>query len=64
MHGAMGALLLLSTGCLAAETPLRFAVTDGWAMPMVQIERGRPTQGIMPDIMTSLATQAGSSPAR
>ena len=59
MHGAMGALLLLSTGCLAAETPLRFAVTDGWAMPMVQIERGRPTQGIMPDIMTSLATQAG-----
>lgn len=59
MHGAMGALLLLSTGCLAAETPLRFAITDGWAMPMVQIERGRPTQGILPDIMTSLATRVG-----
>jgi polar amino acid transport system substrate-binding protein len=26
---------------------------------MLQIERGRPTQGIIPDIMTSLATQMG-----
>ncbi|AMZ71734.1 MULTISPECIES: substrate-binding periplasmic protein [Pseudomonas] len=59
MRSAMGALLLLGTGCFADEVPLRFAVTDGWAMPMVQIERGRPTQGILPDIMTSLATQMG-----
>ena len=59
MHGTLGALLLWSTSCLAAEIPLRFAITDGWAMPMVQIERGRPTQGILPDIMTSLATQVG-----
>lgn len=54
-----GALLLLTTGCFADEVPLRFAITDGWAMPMVQIERGRPTQGILPDIMTSLATRVG-----
>lgn len=59
MRSAMGALLLLSTGCFADEVPLRFAITDGWAMPMVQIERGRPTQGILPDIMASLATQVG-----
>ncbi|WP_434601335.1 transporter substrate-binding domain-containing protein [Pseudomonas sp. Z4-7] len=59
MRSAMGALLLLGTGCFAAEVPLRFAITDGWAMPMVQIERGRPTQGILPDVMTSLATQVG-----
>lgn len=59
MRSAMGALLLLSTGCLAEEGPLRFAITDGWAMPMVQIERGRPTQGIIPDVMISLATQVG-----
>ncbi|WHS62163.1 transporter substrate-binding domain-containing protein [Pseudomonas sp. G2-4] len=59
MRSAMGALLLVGTGCLAEEVPLRFAITDGWAMPMVQIERGRPTQGIIPDIMTSLATQMG-----
>ncbi|MCJ8204569.1 transporter substrate-binding domain-containing protein [Pseudomonas sp. RGM2987] len=61
MRSAMGALLLLGTGCFAEcfaeEVPLRIAVTDGWAMPMVQIERGRPTQGIIPDILTSLATQ-------
>ena len=59
MRSAMGALLLLGTGCFAEEVPLRFAITDGWAMPMVQIERGRPTQGILPDVMTSLATQVG-----
>lgn len=59
MRSALGALLLLSTGCFAAEVPLRFAITDGWAMPMVQMERGRPTQGILPDIMISLATQVG-----
>ncbi|WP_210643643.1 MULTISPECIES: transporter substrate-binding domain-containing protein [unclassified Pseudomonas] len=59
MRSAMGALLLFGTACFADEVPLRFAVTDGWAMPMVQIERGRPTQGILPDIMTSLATQVG-----
>ena len=61
MRSAMGALLLVSTGCFAEQLPLRFAITDGWAMPMVQIERGRPTQGIIPDIMTSLATQVGMS---
>ncbi|BBP66155.1 hypothetical protein PHLH5_36960 [Pseudomonas sp. Cab53] len=59
MRTAMGALLLLGTSCLAEEVPLRIAITDGWAMPMVQIERGRPTQGILPDIMISLATQVG-----
>jgi polar amino acid transport system substrate-binding protein len=32
---------------------------DSWAMPMVQYERGRPTQGILYDIMLSLATQVG-----
>ncbi|UZE08071.1 substrate-binding periplasmic protein [Pseudomonas corrugata] len=59
MRLAMGALLLLGTECSAAELPLRFAVTDGWAMPMVQIEQGRPTQGILPDVMNSLATRVG-----
>ncbi|MDO7899418.1 substrate-binding periplasmic protein [Pseudomonas citrulli] len=59
MRTAMGALLLLGTSCLAEEVPLRFAMTDSWAMPMVQIEQGRPTQGIMLDIMVSLATQVG-----
>jgi len=52
-------LLLVSASTLAAPSPLRFAITDSWAMPMVQIEYGRPTQGILHDVMLSLATQVG-----
>ncbi|MCQ6256827.1 ABC transporter substrate-binding protein [Pseudomonas sp. Q11] len=59
MRSAMGALLLMGSGCFAAETPLRFAITDSWAMPMVQTEEGRPIQGIIPEVMTRLATQVG-----
>jgi polar amino acid transport system substrate-binding protein len=59
MRWALGALLGISLSVTAAETPLRFAMPDSWAMPMVQYERGRPTQGILYDIMLSLATQVG-----
>ncbi|SEM98593.1 polar amino acid transport system substrate-binding protein [Pseudomonas sp. ok272] len=57
MRSALGALVLIGTSALAAPAPLRFAITDSWAMPMVQIEQGRPTQGILYDVMLSLATQ-------
>lgn len=59
MRLAWGALLLLSLDGAAADAPLRFVVSDSWAMPMVQLERGRPTQGILYDVMLSLATQVG-----
>ncbi|VVM41636.1 hypothetical protein PS619_00341 [Pseudomonas fluorescens] len=59
MRWAVGALLGISLNVTAAETPLRFAMPDSWAMPMVQYERGRPTQGILYDLMLSLATQVG-----
>ena len=59
MRWALGALLGISLSVNAAEPPLRFVVADSWAMPMVQIEYGRPTQGILHDIMLSLATQVG-----
>lgn len=59
MRSALGALLFVSASALAATTPLRFAITDSWAMPMVQLEQGRPTQGILHDVMLSLATQVG-----
>jgi len=59
MRLAWGALLLLSLDGTAADAPLRFVVPDSWAMPMVQLERGRPTQGILYDVMLSLATQVG-----
>ncbi|MVV48191.1 ABC transporter substrate-binding protein [Pseudomonas sp. PB120] len=59
MRLALGALLLISLNVAAADVPLRFVVPDSWAMPMVQLERGRPTQGILYDVMLSLATQVG-----
>lgn len=59
MRFALGALLWISLTASAAEAPLRFVVPDSWAMPMVQLERGRPTQGILHDVMVSLATQVG-----
>lgn len=59
MRLALGAWLLMSLSAAGAEVPLRFVVPDSWAMPMIQLERGRPTQGILHDVMVSLATQVG-----
>lgn len=59
MRVVLGALWMMTTACLAAPAPLRFSVSDSWAMPMVQLDEGRPTQGILYDLMLSLATQVG-----
>nr|WP_314559788.1 transporter substrate-binding domain-containing protein [uncultured Pseudomonas sp.] len=59
MRVVLGALWMMTTASLAAPAPLRFSVSDSWAMPMVQLEDGRPTQGILYDLMLSLATQVG-----
>ncbi len=42
MRFALGALLWVSLSVAAAEAPLRFVVADSLAMPMAQIEHGRP----------------------
>ena len=63
MRVVLGALWMITTASLAAPAPLRFSVSDSWAMPMVQLENGQPTQGIMYDVMASLANQLGQ-PAR
>ncbi|AIS13980.1 amino acid ABC transporter substrate-binding protein [Pseudomonas chlororaphis subsp. aurantiaca] len=60
MRLALGACLLVAMNGFAAEPALRFSIPDSWAMPVVQIERGRPTQGILHDMMASLATQVGT----
>lgn len=59
MRAVLGVLWMIATASLAAPAPLRFSVSDSWAMPMVQLEDGRPTQGILYDLMSSLATQVG-----
>ena len=60
MRLALGALLLICLNATAADAPLRFVMADSWAMPIVQLDRGRPTQGILYDILLSLSTQDGS----
>jgi polar amino acid transport system substrate-binding protein len=59
MRVVLGALWMITTASLAAPAPLRFSVSDSWAMPMVQLDNGRPTQGILYDLMSSLATHVG-----
>ncbi|MGB3125652.1 MAG: transporter substrate-binding domain-containing protein [Pseudomonas sp.] len=59
MRVVLGALWMISLASLAAPAPLRFSVSDSWAMPMTQMENGQPVQGIMYDLMLSLATQVG-----
>lgn len=59
MRVVLGALWMISLASLAAPAPLRFSVSDSWGMPMAQLEGNRPTQGILYDLMLSLATQVG-----
>ena len=59
MRVVLGALWMVSVASVAAPAPLRFSVSDSWAMPMAQIEGDQPTQGILYDLMLSLATQVG-----
>ncbi|ROL68545.1 amino acid ABC transporter substrate-binding protein [Pseudomonas chlororaphis] len=61
MRLTWGALLLISAWSSADEMPLRFVISDSWAMPVVQIEQGQPTRGILHDMMISLARQVGMS---
>lgn len=59
MRVVLGALWMITTASLAAPAPLRFSVSDSWAMPMMHLQDGRPTQGILYDLILSLATQVG-----
>lgn len=59
MRAVLGAWWMIATVTLAAPAPLRFSISDSWTMPMVQLDQGQPTQGILYDLMLSLATQVG-----
>ncbi|UVE18906.1 transporter substrate-binding domain-containing protein [Pseudomonas sp. LS44] len=53
------ALLLLTGAAAADERPLRFSVSESWAMPMMHIENGQATGGILYDLQTRLAQKVG-----
>jgi len=55
----MTVLLLFSQVSAAAEPPLRFSVADSWSMPLILLDEGEPTAGILFDIMQSLTRQLG-----
>jgi ABC-type amino acid transport substrate-binding protein len=55
----MAVLLVFSGSSLAAEPSLRFSISDSWSMPLVNIVNNQPNDGILFDIMQSLARQVG-----
>lgn len=62
MRVVLGALLVFISDGFAAPAALRFSVADSWVMPLVQVEADQPTQGILHDLMLSLANQVGHPP--
>jgi polar amino acid transport system substrate-binding protein len=52
-------LLLCSASLSAEPRPLRFPISESWAMPMVEIDEGRPTRGILYDLQLRLAQKVG-----
>ncbi|WP_191832683.1 substrate-binding periplasmic protein [Pseudomonas fluorescens] len=57
-------LLMLYIGQLPATElpPLRFAVADSWTMPLVRLENNQPVEGIMFDLMNTLASRVQRRP--
>ncbi|MFZ0156950.1 substrate-binding periplasmic protein [Pseudomonas sp.] len=57
-------LLMLYIGYLPAHepAPLRFAIADSWTMPLIRLENNRPVEGIMFDLMNSLAASVQRRP--
>ncbi|PSS56460.1 ABC transporter substrate-binding protein [Pseudomonas sp. BBP2017] len=57
-------LLTLYIGQLSAAElpPLRFAVADSWTMPLVRLENNQPVEGVMFDLMNTLASRVQRRP--
>ncbi len=52
-------LILLSVSAAAEQRPLRFSVVESWAMPLISIEDGQATGGILYDLQNRLAEKVG-----
>ena len=59
MRNCLLTLILLCTSLAADERPLRFAISEGWAMPMINIQDGRATGGILYDLQMRMAEKVG-----
>lgn len=55
----LAALLLFARSGIASEATLKFSVADSWSMPLIELQDYQPVNGILFDIMQSLARQVG-----
>lgn len=55
----LAALLLFARSATADEATLKFSVADSWSMPLIELQDYQPVNGILFDIMQSLARQVG-----
>lgn len=51
--------LLFCAYSAADERPLRFSIIESWAMPLVKVENGQATSGIIFDLQNRLAEKVG-----
>lgn len=48
-----------SIAAFAEQTPLRFSISDSSTMPMISLDNGQPTGGILHDVHQSIAEKLG-----
>lgn len=54
--------LLISTAVLADSAPIRFSVSDSTTMPLIDLQSGRPTDGILYLLYLRIAEKVGRTP--
>ncbi|MFE2006249.1 substrate-binding periplasmic protein [Pseudomonas guariconensis] len=60
MHKALLILMLWAGNALAEQPVLRFSVAESWSMPLIRIEQDQPVEGILFDLMQTLARETGT----
>lgn len=55
-------LLAISAAVVADDAPVRFSVSDSTTMPLIDLQSGRPTDGILYDLYLRIAEKVGRTP--
>lgn len=53
-------LVFWASNALAEQPVLRFSVAESWSMPLIRIEQDQPVEGILFDLMQTLAQEVGA----
>ncbi|MDF0734299.1 ABC transporter substrate-binding protein [Pseudomonas entomophila] len=62
MRRLLAILLLWTSHSLAAQPVLRFSVAESWSMPLMRTEGEAPVEGILFELIETLAREAGITP--